>query len=180
MKSRTGSTNGKKNGRRRILSRSRCMVLRAGISQSPKEARSVTRASVPSRLRRARDVPQAARRAVAVQPAPGRAATRRRLRHAGAVDARASRRRLVGRNTRAARQHESATFRAPVQAASRHDAGGLCTPDSRRGGAPSDRNGGARVKHVARSSGFTDDQHMRRAYKRLLGVTPAEYRSRFH
>jgi transcriptional regulator GlxA family with amidase domain len=40
--------------------------------------------------------------------------------------------------------------------------------------------GSARVKHVARSSGFTDDQHMRRAYKRLLGVTPAEYRSRFH
>ena len=40
-------------------------------------------------------------------------------------------------------------------------------------------NGSARVKHVARSSGFTDDQHMRRAYKRLLGVTPAEYRSRF-
>jgi transcriptional regulator GlxA family with amidase domain len=39
--------------------------------------------------------------------------------------------------------------------------------------------GSARVKHVARSSGFTDDQHMRRAYKRLLGVTPAEYRSRF-
>jgi transcriptional regulator GlxA family with amidase domain len=40
--------------------------------------------------------------------------------------------------------------------------------------------GSARVKHVARSSGFTDDQHMRRAYKRLLGVTPAEYRSRFN
>jgi transcriptional regulator GlxA family with amidase domain len=40
-------------------------------------------------------------------------------------------------------------------------------------------SGSARVKHVARSSGFTDDQHMRRAYKRLLGVTPAEYRSRF-
>lgn len=41
-------------------------------------------------------------------------------------------------------------------------------------------SGSARVKHVARESGFTDDQQMRRAYKRLLGVTPAEYRSRFH
>jgi transcriptional regulator GlxA family with amidase domain len=38
----------------------------------------------------------------------------------------------------------------------------------------------ARVKHVARESGFTNDQQLRRAYKQLLGITPAEYRSRFN
>jgi transcriptional regulator GlxA family with amidase domain len=32
---------------------------------------------------------------------------------------------------------------------------------------------------VARESGFADEQQLRRAYKQILGVTPAEYRSRF-
>ena len=40
--------------------------------------------------------------------------------------------------------------------------------------------GSARVKHVARESGFTSDQQLRRAYKQVLGITPAEYRSRFN
>jgi transcriptional regulator GlxA family with amidase domain len=40
--------------------------------------------------------------------------------------------------------------------------------------------GTTRVKHVARESGFADEQQLRRAYKQLLGITPAEYRSRFN
>lgn len=40
-------------------------------------------------------------------------------------------------------------------------------------------SGAVRVKRLAQRCGFADDQHMRRAYKNVLGVTPAEYRSRF-
>lgn len=40
--------------------------------------------------------------------------------------------------------------------------------------------GTVRVKHVARESGFADEQQLRRAYKQILGITPAEYRSRFN
>jgi len=40
-------------------------------------------------------------------------------------------------------------------------------------------SGASRVKRVARECGFADDQQLRRAYKQVLGVTPAEYRARF-
>jgi transcriptional regulator GlxA family with amidase domain len=40
-------------------------------------------------------------------------------------------------------------------------------------------SGAPRVKRIARDCGFADDQQLRRAYKHMLGVTPAEYRSRF-
>jgi transcriptional regulator GlxA family with amidase domain len=40
-------------------------------------------------------------------------------------------------------------------------------------------SGAPRVKRIARECGFADDQQLRRAYKHMLGVTPAEYRSRF-
>ena len=40
-------------------------------------------------------------------------------------------------------------------------------------------SGAARVKQVARECGFADEQKLRRAFRDVLGVTPAEYRSRF-
>ena len=40
-------------------------------------------------------------------------------------------------------------------------------------------SGSPRVKRIARDCGFADDQQLRRAYKEVLGVTPAEYRTRF-
>jgi transcriptional regulator GlxA family with amidase domain len=40
-------------------------------------------------------------------------------------------------------------------------------------------SGAARVKQVARECGFADEQKLRRAFRQVLGVTPAEYRSRF-
>jgi transcriptional regulator GlxA family with amidase domain len=40
-------------------------------------------------------------------------------------------------------------------------------------------SGASRVKRIARECGFADDQQLRRAYKQVLGVTPAEYRARF-
>jgi len=40
-------------------------------------------------------------------------------------------------------------------------------------------SGAARVKQVARECGFADEQKLRRAFREVLGVTPAEYRSRF-
>jgi transcriptional regulator GlxA family with amidase domain len=39
--------------------------------------------------------------------------------------------------------------------------------------------GAARVKQVARECGFADEQKLRRAFRDVLGVTPAEYRARF-
>jgi transcriptional regulator GlxA family with amidase domain len=40
-------------------------------------------------------------------------------------------------------------------------------------------SGAARVKQVARECGFADEQKLRRAFRQVLGITPAEYRSRF-
>src|SRR5262245_11603102 len=40
-------------------------------------------------------------------------------------------------------------------------------------------DGNARLKDVARRCGFADEQALRRVFRHLLGVTPAEYRSRF-
>ena len=40
-------------------------------------------------------------------------------------------------------------------------------------------DGSNRLKGVARRCGFADEQSLRRAFRRALGVTPAEYRSRF-
>jgi transcriptional regulator GlxA family with amidase domain len=40
-------------------------------------------------------------------------------------------------------------------------------------------SGAARVKQVARECGFADEQKLRRAFREVLGVTPAEYRQRF-
>jgi transcriptional regulator GlxA family with amidase domain len=40
-------------------------------------------------------------------------------------------------------------------------------------------SGAPRVKRIARDCGFADEQQLRRAYKHVLGVTPADYRSRF-
>jgi len=39
--------------------------------------------------------------------------------------------------------------------------------------------GAVRVKQVARECGFADEQKLRRAFRQVLGVTPAEYRARF-
>ena len=40
--------------------------------------------------------------------------------------------------------------------------------------------GGARqLKQVVRECGFADEQKLRRAFREVLGVTPAEYRARF-
>jgi transcriptional regulator GlxA family with amidase domain len=39
--------------------------------------------------------------------------------------------------------------------------------------------GAERLKDVARSCGFGDEQRLRRAFRRALGVTPQEYRARF-
>lgn len=40
-------------------------------------------------------------------------------------------------------------------------------------------SGAVRVKQVARECGFSDEQKLRRAFRKVLGVTPAEYRARF-
>jgi|SRR5882672_5540513 len=40
-------------------------------------------------------------------------------------------------------------------------------------------DGSNRLKSVARRCGFADEQSLRRAFRRALGVTPAEYRTRF-
>ena len=40
-------------------------------------------------------------------------------------------------------------------------------------------SGAMRAKQVARECGFADEQSMRRAFRHVLGVTPADYRSRF-
>jgi transcriptional regulator GlxA family with amidase domain len=40
-------------------------------------------------------------------------------------------------------------------------------------------SGAARVKQVARECGFADEQKLRRAFRQVLGVSPAEYRARF-
>lgn len=40
-------------------------------------------------------------------------------------------------------------------------------------------DGANRLKGVARRCGFSDEQSLRRAFRRALGVTPAEYRTRF-
>lgn len=40
-------------------------------------------------------------------------------------------------------------------------------------------SGATRVKQVARECGFADEQKLRRAFRQVLGITPAEYRSRF-
>ena len=40
-------------------------------------------------------------------------------------------------------------------------------------------DGSRRLKSVARRCGFADEQALRRAFRRALGVTPAEYRTRF-
>lgn len=40
-------------------------------------------------------------------------------------------------------------------------------------------SGAMRAKQVARECGFGDEQSMRRAFRQVLGVTPADYRSRF-
>jgi transcriptional regulator GlxA family with amidase domain len=40
-------------------------------------------------------------------------------------------------------------------------------------------DGADRLKGVARRCGFQDEQSLRRAFRRALGVTPAEYRTRF-
>jgi transcriptional regulator GlxA family with amidase domain len=39
--------------------------------------------------------------------------------------------------------------------------------------------GAGRFKQLARSCGFADEQSLRRSFQRLIGVTPAAYRSRF-
>lgn len=39
--------------------------------------------------------------------------------------------------------------------------------------------GATRLKTVARQCGFADEQRMRRAFRRALGVAPVEYRARF-
>jgi transcriptional regulator GlxA family with amidase domain len=39
--------------------------------------------------------------------------------------------------------------------------------------------GADRLKDVARNCGFGDEQRLRRAFRRALGVTPQEYRARF-
>lgn len=39
--------------------------------------------------------------------------------------------------------------------------------------------GATRLKDVARECGFGDEQRLRRAFRRALGVTPQEYRQRF-
>ena len=40
-------------------------------------------------------------------------------------------------------------------------------------------SGVTRAKQVARESGFADEQSLRRAFRQTLGVTLADYRSRF-
>ena len=40
-------------------------------------------------------------------------------------------------------------------------------------------SGAARIKQVARECGFADEQKLRRAFRQVLGVSPAEYRARF-
>jgi transcriptional regulator GlxA family with amidase domain len=40
-------------------------------------------------------------------------------------------------------------------------------------------NGASRLKKVARDSGFTDEQALRRSFQSVVGITPAEYRERF-
>jgi transcriptional regulator GlxA family with amidase domain len=40
-------------------------------------------------------------------------------------------------------------------------------------------DGNRRLKHVARECGFADEQKLRRAFRRALGVTPADYKARF-
>ncbi len=39
--------------------------------------------------------------------------------------------------------------------------------------------GASRLKQVARDCGFADEQALRRGFQELVGITPAEYRSRF-
>jgi transcriptional regulator GlxA family with amidase domain len=39
--------------------------------------------------------------------------------------------------------------------------------------------GASRLKDVARQCGFGDEQRLRRAFRRSVGVTPHEYRQRF-
>jgi transcriptional regulator GlxA family with amidase domain len=40
-------------------------------------------------------------------------------------------------------------------------------------------SGAMRAKQVARECGFADEQSLRRAFRQVLGVTPADYRLRF-
>jgi transcriptional regulator GlxA family with amidase domain len=40
-------------------------------------------------------------------------------------------------------------------------------------------SGAMRAKQVARECGFADEQSMRRAFRHVLGISPADYRSRF-
>ena len=42
-----------------------------------------------------------------------------------------------------------------------------------------DRDKERRLLEVARRAGFGDDERMRRAFMRHLGISPSEYRSRF-
>jgi transcriptional regulator GlxA family with amidase domain len=39
--------------------------------------------------------------------------------------------------------------------------------------------GASRLKQVARDCGFADEQALRRGFQDVVGITPAEYRSRF-
>ncbi|MGH8308777.1 MAG: helix-turn-helix domain-containing protein, partial [Steroidobacteraceae bacterium] len=40
-------------------------------------------------------------------------------------------------------------------------------------------DGATQLKDVARQCGFGDEQRLRRAFRRTLGVTPQDYRARF-
>ena len=83
----------------------------------------------------------------------------------------------VGRGSRGADGDERAQLRARVHARGRHDAVAVRAADARRGGAPSARThaiGG--LKQVASAAGFGSVDVMRRAFVRLLGITPRRYR----
>lgn len=42
------------------------------------------------------------------------------------------------------------------------------------------RQGGTPLKEIAMDAGFSDQSHMTRMFRRLIGMTPGEYRSHFH
>ena len=92
------------------------------------------------------------------------------------LDRRAPGHEAVGRGARGADVDERAQLRARLHPRSRHDAVAVRAADARGGGAPSARAHGRRPQAGGRGGGFGSVDVMRRAFVRLLGITPRRYR----
>ena len=126
---------------------------------------------------------EAARRPEPVLHRAGGAGLRRRraFQRAARLDHRKHRKRSQGRNARRESRNDAPNLRPHLCQPHRHDAG-----ERGRGAARGNRAAvawkagkSAGVVEVAKRAGFGDDERMRRAFLRHLGISPTEYRSRF-